>query len=460
MSAGTFFNLKQMYKKKDTEETKTMRQEFLKYVLQNIAAMIGVSVYILADTFFISASAGADGITVLNLVLPVYGLIFAVGSMIGVGSATRYALGKAVGQEAVESYFLHAVFWDLMASLPFVLAGIFAPDQVLRIMGGDAGIVELGVPYTRIVLIAAPVFMINYVFTAFARNDHAPTVAMLASLSGSMFNIVFDYILMFPLHMGMTGAALATALSPVVTMMICCIHYFSRKNTVGFHWKTPSLRRILSCCELGVSGFVGEISSAVTTTVFNMLLLNIVGNIGVAAYGVVANLSLVAMSIFNGIAQGTQPLISRSFGHGESQQVKKLLRWSLYVTLIAEMLIVGFAWGFTDTFVQIFNSEGNQELRYYAYFAMRYYFLGFLAAGINIMLISYYSAIDRAKPAFAASLLRGAAAIVVCAIVMAKVWGINGVWLSFLAAEVVTLAAIWLMDHKTGEQNGVNVSSL
>lgn len=424
-----------------------MEKEFLRYVLQNIAAMIGVSVYILADTFFISAASGADGITVLNLVLPIYGLIFAIGSMIGVGSATRYALGKASGNKEVDTYFLHAIFWDIMVSIPFLLLGAFAPAQVLRIMGGDAEIIKMGIPYTRIVLLASPVFMMNYVFTAFARNDHAPTTAMFASLSGSMFNIVFDYVLMFPMGMGLAGAALATALSPVVTMLVCCTHYFGRKNAVGFRWNTPSVRRLVSCCGLGIPGFVGEISSAVTTTIFNMLLLKLLGNIGVAAYGIVANLALVAVSIFNGIAQGTQPLISRSYGCGESGQVKKLLQWSLGVTLLAELLLVGSAWGFTDSFVQIFNSEGNQELRYYAYDAMRYYFLGFLAAGINVMLIAYYSAIDKAKPAFLASLLRGAVAIGICAVVMARFWGINGVWLSFLASELLTLLVIVGMKH-------------
>lgn len=422
-----------------------MGKEFLRYVLQNIAAMIGVSVYILADTFFVSAASGADGITVLNLVLPIYGLIFAIGSMIGVGSATRYALGKASGNSEVRSFFLHAVFWDWIASIPFIMLGIFAPDQVLKIMGGDAQIVRLGIPYVRIVLVAAPLFMMNFIFTSFARNDQAPTTAMFGSLAGSLFNIVFDYVLMFPLGMGMAGAALATALSPVVTMSVCSTHYLGKKNGVGFQWQTPSFRRILSCCGLGISGFVGEISSAVTTTVFNMLLLSIAGNIAVAAYGIVANLSLVAMSIFNGIAQGTQPLISRSYGYGETKQVKQLLRWGLCVVLAAECLLIGFTWGFTDEFVQIFNQEGNQELRYYAFYAMRYYFLGFLAAGVNIMMIAYYSAIDQARPAFTASLLRGAAAIVGCAVLMARVWGINGVWLSFLASEIVTLIVIQLM---------------
>ena len=416
-----------------------MQKEFFKYVLQNVAGMIGVSVYILADTFFISASAGADGITVLNLALPVYGLIFAIGSMIGVGSATRFAIKKAQGRESVDHYFMHAVFWDLVLSIPFMLAGVFAPKIVLKVMGGDPMIMELGKSYMQIVLIAAPLFMINYIFTAFARNDNAPTIAMAGSLAGSMFNIVFDYILMFPMGMGMTGAALATALSPVVTMAVCCIHYLGKKSSVRFGWKRPSMQILFSCCQLGISGFVGEMASAVTTTIFNMLLLSITGNIGVAAYGIVANLSLVAMAIFNGVAQGTQPLLSRSYGSGDQNSVRKLLRWGIGVTLAVEAILIAGAWGFTDTFVAIFNSEGNEMLRYYAFDALRLYFLGYLAAGINNMLVSYFSATGKPKPAFVASMLRGAVAISACAIVMAKIWGINGVWLSFLAAEVITL---------------------
>lgn len=416
-----------------------MKAEFFKYVLQNVAGMIGVSVYILADTFFISAYAGADGITVLNLALPIYGLIFAIGSMIGVGTATRYAIRKAQGQREVDSYFLHAVFWNVIVSMPFAFLGIFVPDVVLRFMGGDPMIVELGTDYMRIILTAAPLFMCNYIFTAFARNDHAPTVAMAGSLAGSLFNIVFDYVFMFPMEMGMTGAALATALSPVVTMSVCSIHFLGKKNGVRFQWRKPSVKLLCSCCPLGISGFVGEIASAVTTTVFNMILLNLVGNIGVAAYGIVANLSLVAMAIFNGVSQGTQPLLSRSFGQGDGEAVKKILKWGLGVTAAVEAVLIAAAWGMTDTFVAIFNSEGNAVLHSYAFDALRFYFLGYLAAGINIMLVSYFSATGYTVPAFIASILRGAAAISVCAAVMSKIWGIHGVWLSFLASEVITL---------------------
>ena len=416
-----------------------MLREFFRYVLQNVAGMIGISLYILADTYFIAAAGGADGITVLNLALPIYGLIFGAGSMIGVGSATRFSIKRAQGQDDVDHYFTHALFWDGLISLPLILLGIFAPKMVIKVMGGDPMIMELGESYFRIFLIGSPAFMMNYVFTAFARNDGAPTIAMTASLLASLFNIVFDYIFMFPMGLGMTGAALATMVSPMITMAGCCVHYFGKKNTVRFQWKRPSLDLLFSCCQLGLSGFVGEMAASVTTIIFNFLLLDLTGNIGVAAYGIVANLSLVAMAIFNGVAQGAQPLLSRCYGSGDQNGVKKLLRWGIYMTLAIEGLMVAGCWGFTDGLVAIFNSEGNETLRVYAYDALRLYFLGYLAAGLNTMLVTYFSSTGKPKPAFIASMLRGAVAISGSAIILSAVLGLNGVWLSFLSAELITL---------------------
>ena len=250
-----------------------MLQKFFKYIFQSMAGMLGISVYILADTYFISVYSGADGLAVLNLILPVYGLIYAIGAMIGIGSATRYAIDRAQGKNA-SFYFLSAVTWDILISIPLVLAGIFIPDKILQLLGADAGLTALGKQYLRIILAASPFFMPNYAFTAFARNDSAPAIAMLGSIAGSMFNIVFDYIFMFPAGLGLTGAALATAFCPLVTMSICGTHYLGKHNQVGFRFRAPSLRHLIACCQLGVSAFVGEISSAVIAIVFNFLLLD------------------------------------------------------------------------------------------------------------------------------------------------------------------------------------------
>ena len=419
-----------------------MLKRFTRYVTQSVAGMIGISVYVLADTFFISVYSGADGLAVLNLILPVYGLIYAIGAMIGIGSATRYAISRAKGKNT-EHYFVQSVTWSILAAVPFMLIGIFIPDKALALLGADAGLIGLGRNYVRIILIATPFFMSNYTFTAFARNDGAPSVAMIGSISGSIFNIIFDYIFMFPVGLGFSGAGLATAICPIVTMSVCTIHYRSSRNHVGFHWKKPSFRHLISCCQLGVSAFVGVIA-----IVFNFLILGIAGNMGVAAYGVVANLSIVAFAIFNGLAQGAQPLISESYGKGQPTQVRKLLKWSLLVCLAVEALIQLIIWTSTDMLISIFNSENNVQLLNYAHTGLRLYFLGFIVAGINIVLVAYFSAVDEPKIAIVGSFLRGIVAIVICAVILAKLFGLNGIWISLLVAETVTFLTILFLAYK------------
>ena len=424
-----------------------LTKQFFKYVSQNIFGLLGTSCYILADTYFIAQAAGTDGVTLLNLCLPIYNFIFAIGSMIALGSATRYAIAKAQNDARGQRYFSNAILCAVLASIPWMLAGAFVPGALLRLMGGDAGIVALGIPYARIFLLFTPFFMCNYIVSAFVRNDGDPSLAMVATLSGSLFNVVFDYIFMFPLGLGLAGAALATAVSPIISIAICSRHFFKRENTLQFVRQMPSARLLGQSCQLGISGFVGELSSGVTTTVFNFLLLGLAGNVGVAAYGVVANFALVATAIFNGVAQGAQPLISQNYGQGKQENVRKLLKWSILSCLVLELVTVALSWGFTDGLIGIFNSENNLLLLNYAHTGLRIYFLGFLFAGINIMLVAYFSATDNARPAITGSLMRGIFAIAVSAVILSKLLGINGVWGSFLSSEVITFAVLLLLSR-------------
>ena len=324
-----------------------LTKQFFKYVSQNIFGLIGTSCYILADTYFIAQAAGTDGVTLLNLCLPMYNLIFAFGSMIGLGAATRYAILQAQGEARAQRFFSNAILCACLIAIPFMLAGAFCPGTLLQLMGGDGDIVALGLNYTRIFLLFTPFFMCNYIFSAFVRNDGDPSLAMVATLSGSLFNVVFDYIFIFPMGLGLPGAALATAISPVLSIAICSRHFFQKSNTLTFVRQAPSARLLVQSCQLGISGFVGELSSAVTTTVFNFLLLGLAGNVAVAAYGVVANFALVATAIFNGVAQGAQPLISQCYGKNEIAGAKKLLLLGCGTALaLAAVCVVGW-YGYT-----------------------------------------------------------------------------------------------------------------
>ena len=430
-----------------------IRRSFAGYVSQNILGMIGISAYVLADTFFISLAEGADGITALNLVLPLYSLIFAIGSMIAVGSATRFAISRARGDSDSDSYLFNALFFALVLGLLFTAAGILIPDRLIALLGGDPEIVRIGTPYTRLFLLFGPIFMWNYILNAFVRNDKNPSLAMAATLSSSMFNIVMDYVLMFPLDMGMSGAALATAISPLVGILVCSLHFLSRKNTLRLRAARPSVRKLLRSCQLGVPAFVGEISSGVTTTIFNFLILGLAGNVGVAAYGVVANNAMVATSIFNGIAQGSQPLLSRFHGRREHHALRQVLRLSLITTLCAALLVVLITNIATEPIVAMFNGEGNPEMAAYADTGVRLYFTGYLFAGFNIVGTGFLSATEAANWAFAASILRGFIAISVCAFVMAALFGMTGIWLAFPAAELITACMTALGIRRTVSRN-------
>ncbi len=428
-----------------------LTKQFFKYVSQNIFGLLGTSCYILADTYFIAQAAGTDGVTLLNLCLPIYNLIFAFGSMIGLGAATRYAILRAQGDARAQRYFSNAIFSVCILAVPFMLVGIFRPDGLLRLMGGDADIVALGMNYARIFLMFTPFFMCNYVVASFVRNDGDPSLAMVATLSGSLFNVVFDYIFIFPMGLGLPGAALATAISPILSIAVCSAHFIKKSNTITFVRKAPSVRLLAQSCQLGISGFVGELSSGVTTTVFNFLLLRLAGNVAVAAYGVVANFALVATAIFNGVAQGAQPLVSQCYGKNEMAGARKLLLLGCGTALGLAALLYGVMFGYTDVLTALFNSENSALMAEFAHSGMRIYFVGYFFAGCNIVAAGYLGAVNRPAEASITSLCRGMVAIVVCSLVLSALFGMNGVWAAFPVSEAITLSlTVFMLKRKAG----------
>ncbi|MCD8028659.1 MAG: MATE family efflux transporter [Erysipelotrichaceae bacterium] len=415
-----------------------LEKRLRQYIIPNIFATIGMSCYILIDTFFISI-AGTNGITALNLAIPVYSLIFAIGNMIGMGYATIYSLNKETKEDVSKMMFSHAIIWELLLSIIFVLLGIFCSSMILKIMGGDEVILQTGTTYLQIVLMCAPFFMLNNAIVPFVRNDYAPKLAMIATLASSFYNIVFDYIFIFPMQMGMSGAALATGTAPIMSILICLIHFISKNNTIKFHFVLPTFKYLIHACQLGISYFINQIASGITTTAFNYILLGLDGNIAVAAYGVIANYALVGNALFNGISQGQQPLLSDLYGQSHIEGTKKVLKYALKISLGIAICLIVIVVLFSSQLVSLFNSKGSSMLAVYANKGMIIYFMGYIFASINIIKASYFSAINHPKTAFIISMSRGIVSIVFFAFILSKFLGMTGVWLAFPVAELFTL---------------------
>ena len=176
--------------------------------------------------------------------------------------------------------------------------------------------------------------------------------------------------------------------------------------------------------------------------VFNLLILGIAGNTGIAAYGVVANIAIVGTAIFNGISQGTQPLFSDTFGRGEKKSVNRLLQLAVVTAFASAIILLLVLNLFAEPIVQVFNQQGDTQLTAYTMEGVRLYFIGFLCSGFNIVGTGYLSATEKAAWAFAASILRGFVAITLCALLLSHLFGMAGVWLAFPVSELLTAIVI------------------
>ena len=180
-------------------ETKTLLKEFSQYVILNICGMIGLSCYILADTFFVSNGLGANGLTALNLAIPIYSFVHGSGLMFGMGGATKYSIYR--GQKEYKNAdisFSSAIYIMSALAVIFMLTGILFSGQLTRLLGADKNVYHMTKTYIQVILLFAPAFMANDALICFVRNDGNPKLSMLGMLTGSFSNIILDYIFNFP----------------------------------------------------------------------------------------------------------------------------------------------------------------------------------------------------------------------------------------------------------------------
>ena len=413
--------------------------EFARYVTLSILGQLGISCYIIADTFFISKGLGANGLTALNLAIPIYNFIFGCGLMLGVGGATKFSILKGMKHtKETDVIYSNTVILTVILSAVFVLTGLFGAGKLAVLLGADKVTYEMTTTYLRWILIFAPSFMLNEMLHCLVRNDDAPNLVMFATLAGSFANIVFDYIFIFPMNMGILGAVLATGSAPIFSILIMLPHWLKKKNT--FHFvKTGILwKNVSQITSLGFPSLLAQLSGGIVMIIFNMLILKLEGNVGVAAYGVVANISIVVTALYTGLAQGMQPLLSIYYGQNHPLQIRKIMCYGQIVMLVLSAAMYGGLFVFAPQVTAVFNSEGNEVLQKIAEVGLKLYFISNIFLGFNTVVATFFTSVEKALPAHILSLLRGFVLIIPLAFVMSAFWEMNGIWLCFPVTEAVT----------------------
>lgn len=423
-------------------------REFARYASLNVLGMLGLSCYILADTYFIANGLGSDGLTALNLAIPVYSFIHGSGLMAGMGGSTRYSILKSLCRhEEADRMFTNAVMIAAALACVYMCAGLFFTDSIVSALGANASVFAMTKTYLQMILLFSPAFLLNNVLLCFVRNDGAPQLSMRAMLGGSLSNVALDYLFIFPCRMGIFGAVFATCLAPIISLSLLSVHFLRKNNQFHLSKSLPSAKYTANILTSGIPSLVTEVSSGVVMIVFNTVILHLCGNIGVAAYGVIANLSLVVLSIYNGIAQGIQPVLSRHYGAGAQSLVRAVMRYALISTLLLSVAVYAVIVGFAPQIAALFNKENDPLLQQIAVEGLKLYFTACPFVGFNLVISTYFTAVARPLPANLISVLRGFVVILPLAFLFSGLFQMTGVWCVFPVTELLVAAVgggFWL----------------
>lgn len=425
----------------NTDLTKdSISKLFFRYLFPSIGAMLSISFVILFDTMFVGKGIGSEGLASLNIAIPIFNVLSATGLLIGIGGST--ALSISIGQgnkEEANSIFTSAVVIVGFISLTIAIFGSIFINKLCYILGANHKLFPLVKEYLRVLFLFAPFFIFSNALNVFARNDHAPKLAMCAMLTSSFTNIFLDALFIFVFKWGMFGAAFATCLGQTLSFSLL-FWYFAKKSKLKLTLKNHLLtfNRAIRIIKNGFPTFIMELSTGLVIIFINKTLVVTGGTLTVAAYSIIANVALVILAIFNGIAQAIQPIISVNYGANKLLRIRKVIILALLSTSVISIFSFAFGMLFPKQITAFFNSN-DPELMKITVNGIYHYFITFLFAGFNIVTVSLLQATEISKTSTVISLLRGIIFILILLPILSKLFNVNGVWITVPTAECLTL---------------------
>lgn len=412
---------------------------FIRYLIPAIASMIGLSLYILVDTIFIGQGVGVDGLTALNISLPIFTMFICLGSLLNMGGSTAFAvsLGQKDERQAHEIFTLTLIM-GFVAGLFFTIINLVFLDELCRFLGASDRVFDYVRIYSLILICFSPAFIINSILSGFIRNDHAPRLVMISGLAGNFINIALDALFIFVFHWGIVGAILATVISPVISIIILLYHLKDTHHHLRLVRITDVWSKMKRILKNGFPSFLDGIAPGIVIFAFNQVLLKLSGDLGVAAYSIIANIAFIGSVLFIGTGQAMQALSAHNFGAGQTDRVRKVFKLALMTAFGIGAFKMLFIMSFPQQIIQLFNSQ-DVELVKVATQGLMLYFLAMPFMALNMIMVIYLQSIERSVPALWITLCRTIFLIITGLLIMPKYFGLTGVWLIVPIAELITM---------------------
>lgn len=414
------------------------RKLYFKYLGPGIFGMMMLAGYVFVDALCVGRALGGAGLAALNVSTPIVSLMYATGFLFATGSATLYSIfkGKNEDDNARKMYSFGFVS-ALCVGVIYCILGIIFADKIAYFLGATSNTIDMTKEYMLTILVFAPFFILDIFMNVSVRNDKSPHIAMIATIACCSINIVLDILFVFGFGWGIFGAAIATAISTVVSFVITFSYSLSKKSGLKLMRFIPNMKDFLRIVTNGVSSFISEISVAIVTIAFNKVILVQVGEIGVAAYGIIANINLIFFSIFMGNSQAMQPLVSINYGANQTSRTLNFFKLASKFAIVVGAIFTCIAVFFPYPLCSLFINDA--KIIAVTVSALKIHGLAYIIMGINLLFDAFFYSVEKPKFAVSVSLSRALIVALSMLFILSSLFGSIGIWMTVPITELITL---------------------
>lgn len=409
-------------------------KKLIKFTLPTIIMMIFTSIYGVVDGVFISNVVGSNAFASINLVMPV---IMIIGFMIGTGGSA--IISKTLGEgkhEEANKQFSMLIYLEVILGVLFTI--IFLKN-IARMLGATEEMMGDCVTYGRILLIGMTAFILQNSFQSFMVVAEKPRFGLVISIIAGITNMVLDFLFIYVFKLGVAGAAIATITSQFVGAIIPLVFFSRKNNTMLKLGKTRfELSTIIKACTNGSSEMVTNLSMSLVNILFNAQLMKFAGANGVSAYGIIMYVGFLFVGTYMGYSVGTAPIIGYHYGASNTDELKSLLNKSIKLLGIVAIIMTFLAEILAKPLASIFVSY-DKELLGMTINAIRLYSLSYIISWFNIFASSFFTALNNGFISALISFLRTLVFQIVCILILPSILQLNGIWLSVVVAEVLSI---------------------
>ena len=410
----------------------------LRFTIPSVLMMIFISIYSAVDGFFVSNYVGIIPFSAINLMMPAAMILGAVGFMFGAGGSALVSATLGARQHArANRIFSMLIYVACGVGVILAILGVLFLEPIAILLGATPELLPDCLVYGRILLAAIPAFILQNVFQSFLITAEKPALGLWITVAAGVTNMVLDALFILVFHWGLAGAAAATALAQCVGGVIPLV-YFSRKNSslLRLGKTTLDMKALGITCSNGLSELVSNISMSLVSILYNLQLIRLAGDRGIAAYGAVMYISFVFAAVFLGYSIGVAPVIGFHFGAKNHSELKGLFRKSNILVLSSGIILGVVAFAFAEPLAGLFVSS-DKALLEMTVTAFCFYAISVLFSGFGIFGSAFFTALNNGIVSATISFLRTLVFQVAAVLILPVFFDLEGVWYSLFVAEIL-----------------------